>query len=77
MMERGILYAPDYAINAGGLINVAQEFVSYDADAAREKTAEIYTTMLEIFERAAAGGVPTHLVADRIVEEIIFGRALN
>lgn len=77
LMERGILYAPDYAINAGGLINVAQEFVSYDADAAREKTSEIYTTMLEIFERALDSKVPTHLVADRIVEEIIFGEALN
>ncbi len=77
LMEREILYAPDYAINAGGLINVAQEFVGYDPDAARAKTSEIYDTMWEIYERAQRESVPTHMVADRIVEEIVFGRILH
>lgn len=76
LMERGILYAPDYAINAGGLINVAQEYQGYDLDRVRAKTSEIYETMLHIFERAQAENLPTHLVADRIAEERIYGRIL-
>lgn len=66
---RGIVYAPDYAINAGGLINVAQEVVGYDADKSRARTLAIYDTILAILERASAEGAPTDRVADRIVEE--------
>lgn len=76
LLERGILYAPDYAINAGGLINVAQEFVGYDSDKARQKASKIYGTMLEIFERARSEELTTALVTDRIVEEKIFGAFL-
>lgn len=70
--DAGILYAPDYAINAGGLINVAEEFRGYDPEAARQKCALIHDTMLEIFERAAREDLPTNVIADRIVEEMIF-----
>lgn len=73
LLERGILYAPDYAINAGGLINVAQEYEGYDAEAARAKCTGIYDTMLSIFARARAEQIPTGQVADRIVEEMVFG----
>jgi len=73
LRERGILYAPDYAINAGGLINVAEEFTGYDRDAAIEKTEGIYGTMLEIFERADREEDTTANVADRIAEERVFG----
>ena len=66
---RGILYAPDYAINAGGLVNVAQEVKGYDAATARAKTLEIYDTMMEIFERSKKLSAPTHKVADMMVEE--------
>lgn len=66
---RGILYAPDYAINAGGLINVAQEAKGYDAEAARKKTLEIYDTILEIAERSEKIKAPTYKVADMMVEE--------
>lgn len=76
LLERGILYAPDYAINAGGLINVAQEFVGYDSHKALAKASEIYDTMLEIFDRAHSEALPTALVADRIVEEKLFGTFL-
>ena len=69
LKERGILYAPDYAINAGGLINVAEEYAGYDADRVREQVLAIYDTMLEIFERAEAENLPTDVVADRIAEE--------
>ena len=66
---RGILYAPDYAINAGGLVNVAQEAKGYDAKAAREKTLKIYDTMNDIFERSKRLGAPTYKVADLMAEE--------
>ncbi len=66
---RGILYAPDYAINAGGLVNVAQEVVGYDAEKSRAKTMKIYETIFEIAERSASTGTPTYRIADMIVEE--------
>ena len=66
---RGILYAPDYAINAGGLVNVAQEVLGYDADKSRAKTMEIFDTIHEIAERSASTGTPTYRIADMIVEE--------
>jgi leucine dehydrogenase len=66
---RGILYAPDYAINAGGLINVAQEVVGYDAQKSREKTMKIYDTIWEIADRSSKTGTPTYRVADMLVEE--------
>jgi leucine dehydrogenase len=66
---RGILYAPDYAINAGGLVNVAQEVLGYDAKKARDKTMEIYDTILEISDRSAKTGAPTYRIADMMVEE--------
>lgn len=66
---RGLLYAPDYAINAGGLINVAQEVVGYDPQKAREKTMKIYDTIYEIADRSAKTGTPTYRIADMLVEE--------
>jgi leucine dehydrogenase len=66
---RGILYAPDYAINAGGLVNVAMEVVGYDAAKARARTMKIYETIYEIAERSQKSGTPTYRVADLMVEE--------
>lgn len=66
---RGILYAPDYAINAGGLINVAQEVKGYDAAISREKTMKIYDTIYDICERSKKLSAPTYKVADIMVEE--------
>jgi leucine dehydrogenase len=66
---RGILYAPDYAINAGGLVNVAQEVVGYDEAKARAKTLLIHDTIAEIIDRAEKLKAPTHKVADMLVEE--------
>ncbi len=69
LMQRGILYAPDYAINAGGLVNVAQEVAGYDEDKSRERVLRIYDTIWEIAERAKAAMTPTYRVADAMVEE--------
>jgi leucine dehydrogenase len=69
LRQRGIAYAPDYAINAGGLINVAQEIVGYDAAHVRERTVRIYDTILEILQRAERGDCTTTRIADAMVEE--------
>jgi leucine dehydrogenase len=69
LMHRGILYAPDYAINAGGLVNVAQEYAGYDESKSRQRTMAIYDTIYEIAERAKKAMQPTYRIADAIVEE--------
>ncbi len=69
LMQRGIVYAPDYAINAGGLINVAQEVSGYDAEKARVRTLAIHDTIYEIAERAEKAMMPTNIIADKMVEE--------
>ena len=66
---RGILYAPDYAINAGGLINVALELEGYDAARARERTMLVYDTIYQIGDRSLQSGTPSYRVADLLVEE--------
>lgn len=71
LRELGILYAPDYVINAGGLIQVVADMRDEDGDWARHKTEGIYDSLLEIFERADTDGLPTGEVTDRIVEEIL------
>lgn len=78
LFQKGILYAPDYAINAGGLINVAVEYGAggYDRARAVPQIQAIYETMWQIFSRSQHEDAPTHVVADRIAEERMFGRAL-
>jgi leucine dehydrogenase len=69
--RRGILYAPDYVINAGGLINVYGELNGWTSERAMRKAGDIYATLLRIFELSEAEGVPTYLAADRIAEQRI------
>jgi leucine dehydrogenase len=71
LLHRNIFYAPDYAITAGGLINVAQEFAGYDADKAREKASHIYETIHEIIERSRSTRRPPGEIADQMAGEII------
>jgi leucine dehydrogenase len=68
LRERGILYAPDYVINAGGLINVYGELRGWPLPRAREKAKEIHHTLLEIFAHAEQEGTATSAAADRIAE---------
>jgi leucine dehydrogenase len=68
---KGILYAPDYVINAGGLINVYGEIVGYGLETAKEKAYGIYGTLLSIYEIAAEEGIPTYRAADRLARERI------
>lgn len=75
LMERGILYAPDYIINAGGIINVASELSgAYDPDWVGAKVDDIPDTLDRVFARAEADGVPPGEAADRMAREAI-GRA--
>ncbi|HTR68616.1 MAG TPA: valine dehydrogenase, partial [Mycobacteriales bacterium] len=66
--ERGILYAPDYVVNSGGLIQVADEIEGYSEPRARAKAAEIFATTRRIFALATEEGVPPSVAADRIAE---------
>ena len=68
LADRGILYAPDYVVNAGGVIQVADEIQGFVFERARAKAAKIFDTTLEIFDRARADGVPPAVAADRLAE---------
>jgi len=69
--ERGILYAPDFVINAGGVINVADELEGYNRERAMKKVELIYDNMQRVFEIAERDGVPTHVAAEKMAEERI------
>ncbi|HEX7091605.1 MAG TPA: Glu/Leu/Phe/Val dehydrogenase [Longimicrobiales bacterium] len=71
LVRRGILYAPDYVINAGGLINVYGELSGWPPDRSKRKAGEIYDTLLQLFELAKEQGIPTHDAADRLAERRI------
>ncbi len=70
LKEKGILYAPDYVINAGGIINVSFER-DYNPDLAEAKVRKIYDTLLTIFNEADQSGKTTALVADEMARSII------
>lgn len=72
LMDKGILFAPDYVINAGGIINVSGETTGdYDVNWVNKKIDKIYDTLIHIFERADVEERPTNVVADEMAEEII------
>ena len=66
---RNILYAPDYVINAGGLINVYGEMNDWGTERSKRKAADIYRTLLRIFEHAEAEDLPTNEAADAVAEQ--------
>jgi len=69
--EKGITYAPDYVINAGGLVNVNAELEGWTMERARNKAGEIYETILMVFDIAAEEGIPSYRAADRLAERRI------
>jgi leucine dehydrogenase len=69
LASRGILYAPDYVANAGGVINGCVELLGWRPEDARRKVEAIYDTLLNIFRLARADSVPPHVAADRLAEE--------
>ena len=71
LREKGILYAPDFLINAGGLINVYSEINGYDREKAIAQTRKIYDTSLEIFAKSEAENITTHQAALELATERI------
>jgi leucine dehydrogenase len=69
--KMGILYAPDYVVNAGGLINVNAELVGWPAERAKAKAGDIYDTLLRVFAIATREKIPTYRAADRLAEKRI------
>jgi valine dehydrogenase (NAD+) len=69
LADRGILYAPDYVVNSGGVIQVADEIGGFDFERAKAKAAQIHTTTARIFALAAEEGVPPAVAADRLAEQ--------
>ena len=71
LQDRGITYAPDYVVNAGGVINVYSELAGWDRIRSLRKADEIYQTILGVFDIAKADGVTPHVAADRLAERRI------
>ena len=68
LQDRGVLYAPDYMVNAGGLIQVADELEGFSFDRAQQRAEKIFDTTARVFALADAEGVPPAVAADRLAE---------
>jgi valine dehydrogenase (NAD+) len=68
LADRGVLYAPDYVVNSGGVIQVADEYRGWVPERAKAKATAIFTTTRDIFATAATDGLPPALAADRLAE---------
>jgi valine dehydrogenase (NAD+) len=71
LADRGILYAPDYVVNAGGVIQVADEIEGFNFERAKLRATKIFDTTKRLLELAAAEGVPPSVAADRMAERRI------
>lgn len=69
--DKGIVYAPDYVINAGGVINVADELYGYNRDRAFKRVETIYDSLTKIYAISKEQGIPTYLAANRLAEDRI------
>lgn len=69
--EMGIVYAPDYVINSGGVMNVADELNGYNRERAMKRVEGIYDTITRIFEISKTEGIPSYAAADRLAEDRI------
>jgi leucine dehydrogenase len=74
LQQKGIVYAPDFLINAGGIINVFAELEGYDRNEIMRKTENIYTTTIEILNRAKENNLTTHKAALQIAQARIDAR---
>ncbi len=69
MHDRGILYVPDFVVNAGGLIQASAFYVHGDINKAHEQISNIYDTLMEIFQRSKKENIPTVDITERIAQE--------
>jgi leucine dehydrogenase len=74
LRDMGIYFAPDYVVNAGGIINISSEMEGYNEKRALQKTARIYDTTLEIFDYAENHNIPTirasNILAQKRIDEV-------
>ena len=68
VLKRGILYAPDYLVNAGGIINCYWEIIGYNREAALKQAENIYNTTLDIYRKSSDDNIPTYLAANILAE---------
>ena len=71
LVDRGILYAPDYLVNAGGVIQVEDERHGFDFERAKAKASQIFDTALSVFALADEQGISSAVAADRLAEQRI------
>lgn len=69
LLARGILYAPDYIVNAGGVIGACREILDWSAEDVKRRIEGIYDTLLAVLRLAETEGLPPHAAADRLAEE--------
>ncbi len=67
--EKGILYGPDYVVNAGGLVHACAQFYKSNKEKVQKQIEGIYETALAIFKRSELENVATHIIADKLAEE--------
>ena len=69
LQDRGIVYAPDYCVNAGGLVQVADELEGFSFERAKARAVKIYDTTLDVLERASSESLPPSIAANRLAEQ--------
>ena len=68
LADRGVIFAPDYVVNAGGVIQVADELAGFNFDRARAATEQIFLTTAKVLSVAESDGMPPSVAADRLAE---------
>jgi len=71
LADRGVLYAPDYLVNAGGIINVAAEYLGETTDSVETRVAQIPARLMQLVRQSEAEKVATNLLADRMARDIV------
>jgi leucine dehydrogenase len=71
LLDKGIIYAPDYVINAGGIINIASELEGYNEDRALNNAGNIYNTITDILNYSEEHGIPAHKASNALAEKRI------
>lgn len=71
LLDKGIIYAPDYVINAGGIINIASELEGYNEDRALQNAGNIYNTITDILNYSEEHGIPAHVASNDLAEKRI------
>ncbi|MEH6791822.1 Leu/Phe/Val dehydrogenase [Parasphingorhabdus sp.] len=71
LADRGVLYAPDYLVNAGGIINVAAEYLRETTDSVESRVAQIPHRLMQLVRRSEAEKIATNVLADRMAQDIV------